>query len=310
MSWQAQETGEVSDSAPVSSRTEPHVVRLTYASILGSLVLAIALVVVHVVFRSQIALAQAADSLADMLAGGALAWAVRQASQPADEDHPLGQARAEPLAALMVAVLAGVLAVEVLRNAVMAIASGAEAELDWPVAGVFAAKVAFKSVIVVLATRALARRGNPALDALRVDARNDLLVGALALVGFVLARWKMPAVDSWLAVGMAIYVGLSGLRLARENVGLVMGAAAPAARREELATVAANVAGVRAIDELIATWSGASIHVQIDIAVDPRLSVHDAHEIAHEVMAHLSREPDVARVVVHVGPAAEASPTS
>lgn len=282
-------------------------VRLTYASILGSFVLAIALVLVHVVFQSQIALAQAADSIADMLSGGALAWAVRQASQPADEDHPLGHARAEPLAALVVAVLAGVLAVEVLRNAVMAIVSGAEAELDWPVAAVFAAKVAFKSVIVGLSTRALARRANPALDALRVDARNDLLVGGLALVGFALARWKMPAVDSWLAVAMAIYVGLSGLRLARENVGLVMGEAAPGARRDELAALAAKVEGVAGIDDLIATWSGASLHVQADIAVDPRLSVRDAHEIAHAVEAHLSREPDVARVVVHIGPAREAS---
>lgn len=298
----------MSDSGPVPERRrDPQVARLTYASILGSLVLAIALVVVHLVFRSQIALAQAADSFADMLSGAALAWAVREASQPADEDHPLGHARAEPLAALVVAVLAGVLAVEVLRNAVMALVSGAEPELDWTVAAVFAAKIAFKGVIVGLSTKALAARRNPALEALRVDARNDLLVGAVALVGFLLARWRLPAVDAWLAVAIAIYVGYSGVRLAYENVGLVMGAAAPGERREELVGIVAAIEGVAGVGDLIATWSGASLHVQVDIAVDPALTVLAAHDIAHAVEERLAREDDVARVVVHVEPSAGSS---
>ena len=80
--------------------------------------MAIALVGMHIVSGSQLALAQAADSVSDMFAGVVLTWAVKQASQPADAEHPLGHGRAEPLAALAVALLAGVLSVEVLRTAV------------------------------------------------------------------------------------------------------------------------------------------------------------------------------------------------
>lgn len=291
------------DSPAVSSGRDPNVARLTYASIAGSLAMSIALLLVHFAFGSQLALAQAADSISDMLAGAALVWAVRQAAQPADDDHPLGHARAEPLAALVVAVLAGVLSVEVLRTAVVALATGAQAELDWPVAVAFLAKIVFKGTIAALASRALARRANPALDALRVDARNDVLVGSVALVGYALARWQMPAVDSVLAIVIAIYVGFAGVRLARENVGLVMGAAAPADRKHELARIAAQVDGVRAVDELVATWSGASLHVHVEIAVPPTMPIHAAHDIAHAVEARLGREDDVARVVVHVNPA-------
>lgn len=281
---------------------ERRAARLTYASILGSLVVAVGLGASYVVFKSQLALAQAADSFSDMFAGGALAWAVWQAGKPADEGHPLGHDRAEPLAALVVALLAGVLSVEVIRNAVTALVTGHSAELDWPVAAAFASKVVFKATIVGLASRAQTARGNPALDALRIDARNDVLVGLVALVGFGTARWSLPAVDAWLAIATAIYVGVSGVRLARENIGLLLGAAAPRARTESLRAVAENVDGVDGVDELIATWAGPALHVQVDIAVGGQRSVREAHDIAHAVEARLVVEPDVARVVVHVGP--------
>lgn len=282
---------------------DPTGARLTYASVAGSLVAAVALVAVHVIFRSQLALAQAADSIADMLAGVALAWAVRQSAQPPDDDHPLGHAHAEPIAALVVAVLAGVLAVEVLRAAVVAILGEAEPDLGWPVVAVFGAKVIFKATILGLAHRALRRRQNPALDALRVDARNDVLVGGVAIAGFALARLHMPALDAWLAIGIAIYVALSGVRLARQNVALLMGAAAPAARREELVRLASGIEGVRAIDDLVATWSGAGLHVHVEIAVDRALPLLEAHAIGHAVEQRMAEEEDVSRAIVHVGPA-------
>lgn len=295
----------MTDSAAVAERLhrDPTTARLTYASIAGSLVMAGALVAIHLAYASQLALAQAADSFADMLSGGALAWAVRQSALPADEEHPHGHARAEPIAALVVAVLAGVLSVEVLRSAIGALVEGASPELEWPVAAAFAGKVAFKGTIVALATRAARRRDNPALDALRVDARNDVLVGALALIGYGLARAGMPAFDPGLAIAVAIYVAISGVRLARENVALLMGSAAPSARSEALRALARSVEGVREVGDVTATWAGASLHVYLEIRVDPDLPLGAAHEIGHAVEARIAAEEDVARTVVHVEPA-------
>lgn len=290
-------------TTPDAARRDRNAARLTIASVAGSLVMAIALFAVHVFFHSQLALAQAADSLSDMLAGSVLAWAIRQSAQPADDDHPHGHSRAEPIAALIVAVLAGVLSIEVLRAAVLALVAGAEPELDAPVALVFAAKVVFKIGIAVTATRWLRQRANPAIDALRVDARNDVLVGSVAVVGFVVALSGLPAVDSVLAIATALYVGASGLRLARENIELLMGASAPVDRRAELTNVAGATPGVVRTDALTATWHGADLHVYVEVAVERSLSLLDAHAIGHAVEERLSREDDVARAVVHVGPA-------
>ncbi|HTJ85475.1 MAG TPA: cation diffusion facilitator family transporter, partial [Polyangiaceae bacterium] len=184
---------------------------LSATNVAGSVVLATSLLVVFFVFGSELALAQAADSISDVLTGLLLAWAARTARQPPDDEHPLGHARAEPIAALVVAVFAGILATEVGRSAVTALLSGASATFDWPVAIVFAAKVVFKLGIARAASRLLAAHGSPVLDALRVDARNDALVGSVALAGFGLARAGLPAVDPVLAVGVAVYVAFSSM---------------------------------------------------------------------------------------------------
>lgn len=287
------------DLAPRRTRAA---LALTIASVAGSLAMAIALVAVHFRFHSQIALAQAADSLSDMLAGGVLLWAMRQSAQPPDAEHPHGHSRAEPIGALVVAVLAGVLSIEVMRTAIVALAAGSEPELDLPLAAAFTAKVAFKAVVAGIASALRRRRANPALDALRTDARNDVLVGSVAVIGFAVARAGLPAIDAGLAIAIAVYVGWSALRLAGDNVDRLMGTAATIERRRELEAIAASVAGVARVDQVVATFHATELHVHVEVTVDASLSLREAHAIGHAVEDRLAREEDVARAVVHVQP--------
>lgn len=277
--------------------------RLTLASVGGSLSIGVVLLVIHVLFRSQLALAQAADSVADTLAGGVLLWAMRQSSRPADAEHPHGHSGAEPIGALVVAVLAGVFAIEVARESIVALAGAERAELDAAVALAFGAKVIFKLAIVITA-RATRRvyGANPGIDALAIDARNDVLVGSVAVIGFAIGRAGLPAIDPLLAIGIAIYVGYSAWKLARENVELLMGRAAPESRRSELAAIAAAIPGVQRVDHLIATFHGVSLEVHVEVTVEPSLSLRDAHAIGHAIEERISREEDVSRTVAHVQP--------
>ena len=276
--------------------------RLSLAASLGSLLLAVALFWVHRVFHSQLALAQAADSLFDMVGGVGLVWAIHISTRPADPEHPQGHSLAQPVAALVVAVLAGVLAGEVLHSALGALFSVSRPAVDWPVAVVFGAKVVFKVMVVALASRSVARRRNPALAALRMDARNDVLVGSLALLGLILERAGLPRVDPVLALGIVVYIAYAGLRLGRENASLLMGESASVVRQQQLAALARSVPGVRAAGAVVAVWRGALLHVQLSAAVDSSLTLRAAHDIGHAVEQRLLAEPDVGHVITHVEP--------
>lgn len=288
-------------NAPVDPARGQRASTLTLATITGSLLFVPALGLVHLATHSQLALAQAADSLSDSLGGIALVFALRASARDADEDHPHGHSSAEPIGALVVAVLVGVVSIEVLRSA---LSSGARPVLDAALLGAFGAKIAFKTAIAALASRALKSQHNPALDALRTDAKSDVLVCSLSVVGALLARVGWARLDSALAVAVAIYIGLSAARLGRENVSLLMGTSAPPERRDELRAIAAAVEGVRDVEKTVATYFGSALHVHVELVVDNTLSLVRAHEIGHAVERALLAQSDVARAVVHVGPAA------
>jgi divalent metal cation (Fe/Co/Zn/Cd) transporter len=102
-------------------------------------------------FESDLALAQASDSLLDLTGAIVLAWVVNVAREPGDERHPMGHTRAEPLGALLIALLAGVLALEVGSSAVASLLEGAEMIPSFLLVGFFAGKVLFKAAVWRLA---------------------------------------------------------------------------------------------------------------------------------------------------------------
>lgn len=258
------------------------------------------LVVVYLRTESSLAFAQAADSLSDIFTAVALFVSMRVAAAPPDESHPIGHQKAEPVAALVAAVMAGVLAFEVLRGAAVALIDGSEPLMTYSLLGVFTLKVVLKAALAALSARGQHRRPSPALRALYVDARNDVAVGLLAVGGFFAARWGASAWDAWLAIPVGLYVGWSGFDLARENIRLLMGEAPPEERRRALEEIAQSVDGVESVHGLVARFHGVDLDVLIHVVVDPELSLRLAHDIGHAVEARLFEEGDVCHAVAHV----------
>lgn len=273
---------------------------LSIASLVFSALLVAALFVVYLRYDSQLALAQAADSLLDVFTAGVLAVAIRVASLPRDENHPFGHSRAEPVGALVAAVIAGVLAIEVSRSAIGAILTGSTPNLEWPLAALFGGKIAFKGTIALLGWRMLKGGAGPGVAALTVDARNDVLINSVALAGFFGARAGWPQLDAWLAFPTVLWIGWSGWRLAADNIRLLMGEAPPIGRQNALIALARGCAGVKDVPSLRAQHMGTRLHVHIEVAVDEALTIRQSHDIGEAVRERLEAEPDVGHVTVHI----------
>ncbi len=73
---------------------------------------------------------------------------------------------------------------------------------------------------------------------------------------------------------------------------------------EEIAHVVGHSDGVESVSNVRARWIGHKLHVEINIAVAPSLSVEDGHDIAKEVQHELHHHMNYLSVVmVHVDPA-------
>ena len=258
---------------------------------------------------SQLALAQTADGLTDAVVSLALFWAVRVARKPADPEHPFGHHGAEPLAALLAAGVATALSVEVVTSAITALHGGARSRISTWVLVIFGARVALRGAVWWLACRAeRAHAKTPLLAALRVDARNDVLVSAMAFWGAWTASRGWPSLDAWAALPLGVWIGVSGLLLAQENVALLMGQAPSEARQTRLLAKVQSITGVLAVDRLRARAEGRCLFVWVNAVADARLTLEEAEHIRLAIEACLEQEADVATAVAVLRPTSSRGP--
>jgi cation diffusion facilitator family transporter len=274
--------------------------RFAIASIAMSVVLAAGLLVTLIGYESEIVAAQLADSFVDVVTGLALVFAIRVAARPPDDDHPFGHERAEPIAALVVAVVAGAVAIEVVTGAFEAFISGSRPLFAWPVIGVLAGKAIGKGALSILARRARGKALRPSLHAIEVDARNDALVSSLAIAGTLVSRAGFEWIDQVLAGLTGVWIGYAGFSLARENVRLLMGESLPPEVIEKYRRIAAATDGVLRVGVVEARFQGTRVEIAVTVVVDERLSIRQAHDVGLAVRKRLEESDEVVWATVHL----------
>lgn len=250
--------------------------------------------------------ADAAESLLDILSS-ALVWVGFQvASRPPDEDHPYGHGKAEPLAALMVALFIFAMAGWVGWHAVQEIRTPHLAPAWWTLlvlAGVVAAKLWFSRRMHAAGRQV----GSTALGVEAMHHWSDAMTSAAAFVGICIALWGGPGwetADDWAALFACVIIAFNGAGMTMKGLGDIMDTAVPRAFEDEVRAIAAAVPGVRALHKLRVRKSGLSHLVDIQVRVDGDLSVRTGHEIAHAVKdALLASVPHaISDVIVHIEP--------
>ena len=251
-------------------------------------------------------IADGAESTLDVLTS-LLVWAgVRVAGRPPDANHPYGHGKAEPLAALAVAVFIFVMTGWVGLHAVHEIITPHQGPAWWTLvllAGVIAIKTWFS-------LRMRAVNVDTDSTALGVEAMHhwsDALTSAAAFIGITIALtggkgWETA--DDWAALVACVIIAFNGARMVGKALGDVMDTAVPVLFENEVRALALGVPGVLALDKVRVRKSGLSYLVDIQVRVDGELTVRAGHAIAHEVKdALLASVPHrISDVTVHVEP--------
>jgi len=147
------------------------------------------------------------------------------------------------------------------------------------------------------------RIGSAALVADGLHARTDGLTSLGVLVGAVGVALGFQAADP--IVGLVITAAiLLVLKDAARSIYLRLMDAVDPALVEHARVIARDVEGVDGVDALRLRWIGHRLHAEVEVLVDPRLPMTEAHTIAHEVHhALLHGVPRLDQVIVHTSPA-------
>jgi cation diffusion facilitator family transporter len=274
-------------------------------SFVGLFVTALLQVVVVVISSSVALLSDMIHNFGDALTAVPLWIAFALARLGASRRFTFGYGRVEDLAGVVVVLIILFSAVVAGYQAIERIIHPQPVGLLWAVAA--AALVGFvgNEAVAIFRIRVGRQIGSAALIADGYHARTDgwtslaVLLGAVGVwLGYPLAD---PIVGLLIAAAILVIVWQSGKTVFTRLLDGVDPEVI-----EEIRHAAQDVPGVEEVAEVRARWLGHRLRAEVNVAVDPELSVAEEHAIAREVnhrLLHELRYLDMA--VVHVDPLQE-----
>ena len=240
------------------------------------------------------------------VAGSFVIWSgLKVAARPPDASHPYGHGKAEPIAAMIVAV--GVVAAAV----GLAIQSVREIFLPHHAPAAYTLVILIVVIVIKETLFRYVNRIGRDIDstAVQTDAwhhRSDALTSAAAFIGISVAliggqRWQ--SADDWAAIFACAVIAANGIRLLRPAFYEIMDTA-PRTIVKSVCSVASSVPGVMEVEKCRARKMGLDFYVDLHVGVDGNISVQEGHEIAHRVKGAIQQSDSrIADVLVHIEPA-------
>jgi len=251
--------------------------------------------------------ADAVHSFSDMVTSAVVIWGFSAAARPSDRQHPFGHGRIESIAALVIAVLLLVAALEFAIASLGRLFAPQEVTASWVLLGVLAVTVVAKEWLARFALR-LGRSIDS--TALRADAwhhRSDVLATAAVIVALVGARLGVSWLDGAAGLVVAGVLGWTGVMLVTEAADPLIGAAPPPELVDGIRSVALTIPGVEAVHDVIVHRYGGLLITSLHIEVAASNDAMACHELAEQVEeALMTRFGGWA--VVHVDPVDRAHP--
>lgn len=257
-------------------------------------------------------LSEALHSALDLVAAVVTFFAVRVSARPADDRHVYGHGKIENLSALFETVLLLVTCVWIIVEAVeRLVGKPHEVEASWIAFAVMATSI----VIDLSRSRALARVArkykSQALEADALHFSTDVWSSTVVIGGLLLVRvadlvgapWLQMA-DAAAALGVAGIVIWVSLRLGRRSIGDLLDEA-PQGLKEQIED-ACDVDGVVEVLQTRVRQAGPQTFVDLTVRVAEGMSLHDGHDLAHQVEHEVLRVAPGADVIVHVEPPSRA----
>lgn len=253
---------------------------------------------------SMAIISDAINSFLDIVSSIATHIAVKLTMRKADKGYPFGYRRAEPVAALIISILAAILAFEIFRNAIIGLAVGSRTHLPVTAVPVILMFIAiFVKIIIANYFREVGiRRDSPALLASSQDFRNDILCSVVALAGLLGTSLNAFFLDDVAAILVSGIIMYSGYRIGIKNIDYLMGKSPDDVTLFEIRKRALSVDGVKKVDEVKAHYVGNFIHVELKIHIDKRMTAYDAHKITTKVRFLIEGISHIDRAFVHIEP--------
>lgn len=266
------------------------------------------LIVLKVVFGwvsgSVAMLAQAADSLLDLVAAVVSASAVRAATRPADEEHPYGHGKVEDVAGMAQGVLIFIVAGFIIYSSVDRLVEGARLVFLEGSMGVMVVSVVVSVVMARYLRRVARTTDSVVLEANANNIAADVYSALAVLVGLVAVRLTgVAGIDSAIAIGVALYIVKIAIDTVRRPLSGLLDQRLPenkeAVIKACLRRHAAEVAGYHA---LRTRRAGSQLYVDLHLVMSKDVDLSSAHSVCDRIEKEIESALPGTSATIHAEP--------
>ncbi len=256
--------------------------------------------------HSYALIADATESGADILSSGLLWLGLRIALKQPDDEHPYGHGKAEPLAAIAVALFLVAAAIWIGYHSISFIDTPHDLPQGFTL-WILLIVIAIKETLFRYVFSIGKKINSQAVKADAHHHRSDAITSVAAFIGISIALIGgkgYEGADDWAALIASGLILYNAINIMRPALAEIMDAAPSNEIVQKVREVASLIPEVKAIEKCYVRKMGFDYYVDIHIQVDGQLSVTEGHRIAHLVKdAILKSNLRVTDVLIHVEPA-------
>ena len=284
---------------------EQTAIKATYFSIIGNTSLAIVKGLAGFFGNSYALIADAIESTTDIFASFLVLFGIKYSNKPADDNHPYGHGRAEPLITFLVVgfliTSATIIAYESIQN----IGTPHELPKSWTLY-ILGAIIIWKEYSFQLVMKRSKETNSSSLEADAWHHRSDAITSVAAFLGISIALYfgkGYESADDWAALFASGFILYNSYKIFRPALSEIMDEHLYDELVEEIRVVSLTVPGVIDTEKCFIRKAGMQYHVDLHARVEGTITVREGHDIAHDLKDTLRAQIfSLGHVLIHVEP--------
>lgn len=284
---------------------EKTALKATYFSMIGNTLLSIIKWIAGYFGNSFALIADAIESTADIFSSFLVFLGIKYASKPADENHPYGHGRIEPLVTFLVVAFLVISATVIAYESIQNIQTPHELPKRFTLI-VLGMIIIWKEVSFRVVMAKSIKTKSSSLKADAWHHRSDAITSIAAFIGISIALIMgkgYESADDWAALFAAGFILYNSFLIFRPALGEIMDEHVHDDLIEQIIEISKSVEGVIDTEKCYVRKTGMKYYVDLHAIVQGEISVKVGHEISHRLKDTLQYQlPEIAQVLVHIEP--------
>ena len=284
---------------------EQTAIRTTYFSIIGNTSLALIKGLAGFFGNSYALIADAIESTTDIFSSILVLLGLTYAKRPADENHPYGHGKIEPLITFLVVAFLVTSATIIAYESIQNIRNPHEIPESWTLI-VLGGIILWKEISFRIVIKKSKQTHSSSLRADAWHHRSDAITSVMAFIGISIALVfgkGFESADDWAALLASAFILYNSYLIFRPALGEIMDEQLYDDLLIEIRKKSVEVEGVIGTEKCFIRKAGMKYHIDLHATVDSQISVREGHRIAHRLKDHLRNEiPTLGHVLVHIEP--------